>query len=171
MIASLFSDNAHNRRPFGPARRRFLAAVVLVPSLLMLSGCGETQLETFPVTGTLKFDGKAPTGATLVLHPLKLEGDTINAAPNARVKADGTFSVSSYKPGDGAPPGEYAVTVEWHPVGDEGAAGPNVIPVLYGSPATSPIKVTIKAGAPTQLDPIVLTSEKTARAGVAGRAY
>ncbi len=119
------------------------------------------------VTGSLKFDGKAPAGAKLVFHPLKIEGETLGAAPNARVKDDGSFSVSSYKPDDGAPAGEYAVTVEWFKVDDQGAPGPNVIPTLYSSPTTSPIKVTVSAGGPTTLDPIAISSKTAARPGVA----
>ena len=117
------------------------------------------------MTGKLTLDGQAPDGAKLVLHPTNVQGEPTGAAPNARVGGDGSFSVSSYSPNDGAPPGEYVVTVEWYKVSPEGAPGPNVIPKEYASPKTSPIKVTIKAGAPTTLDPIAITSAKTARGG------
>jgi hypothetical protein len=166
MLASLTSDLAdRGQLTFVSSRRIGLAATGLL-SLLAFTGCGDSdvRVETFPVTGSVSFDGKPPAGAKLVFHPAKVEGDTLGAAPNARVGDDGSFSVSSYGANDGAPPGEYTVTVEWYKVNEEGGPGPNVLPPLYASPTTSPIKVTINAGAPTALEPIKITS-KTARAG------
>lgn len=170
MLASLESDIAHHGQLTSTgSRRRFVAAAILIPSLLALAGCGkaDVRVDTFPVTGSLTLDGKAPAGAKLIFHPLQLEGETLGAAPNARVKDDGSFSVSSYQPGDGAPPGEYTVTVVWRKVDNEGSPGPNVFPEIYSSPKTSPIKVTVNA-APTTLEPIALTS-KTARGGAPAR--
>jgi hypothetical protein len=167
MLARLESNSVYyGKLTPTTSRRRFVAAAIMIPSLLAFTGCGKSdvRLETFPVTGSLSVDGKPAPGATLVLHPVKIEGETLGAAPSARVKDDGSFTVSSYGADDGAPAGEYTVTVSWYKVNDEGGPGPNVLPPLYASPTTSPIKVTINAGAPTTLEPITITS-KTARAG------
>jgi hypothetical protein len=165
MLSRFESDSVHDGK-LTPAssRRRFVAAAIMIPSLLALTGCGESdvRLETFPVTGSLNVDGKPAPGATLVFHPVKVEGDTLGAAPNARVKDDGSFSVSSYGANDGAPAGEYTVTVSWYKVNEEGGPGPNILPSLYASPTTSPIKAIVNAGAPTALEPIAV-STKTAR--------
>jgi hypothetical protein len=127
-------------------------------------GCSETWVEVFPVSGSLKVDGQAPAGARLVLNSVNpLPEDAV--VPTGSVKADGSFVISSYKSGDGAPPGEYVVTVQWFKYDTElGGSGPNVLPEIYSSPKTSPIKVTVNVGAPTTLEPIAITA-KTARAG------
>ncbi|HEY2826680.1 MAG TPA: hypothetical protein VGJ04_03690, partial [Pirellulales bacterium] len=79
--------------------------------------------------------------------------------PTAQVKPDGTFDLSSYAANDGAPPGEYKVTVQWHktvkPAGGDPTLGPNLLPPQYRRPDTSPLTVVIAAG-PNQLNPIVL---------------
>ncbi|MHC2070665.1 hypothetical protein ACYFX5_24600 [Bremerella sp. T1] len=70
--------------------------------------------DRFPVSGTVSYNGEAPVGAYVILNPLPLENtqwDTL--IPRGRVEEDGTFQVQSYEKNDGAPPGEYAVTMVW----------------------------------------------------------
>jgi hypothetical protein len=77
------------------------------------------------------------------------------------VGADGSFSLSTYDKDDGAPAGEYAVTIEWQKLvtkGQEAEVGPNVLPDRYGKPQTSPLKATV-TDAPTDLPPLRLTSK------------
>lgn len=162
---------AKYRRP-SKTRAARLGMIVMLPALLAVAGCAkkETFVEVFPVSGTVKVDGKAPEGARVVLSPVNPSGpDAIT--PNGAVKSDGSFTVTTYKAGDGAPPGEYVVTVVWFKY-DESiqGTGPNVLPEQYASPKTSPIKATVAAGVPTVIDPIVIRAgEKTARAGAAAR--
>ena len=70
--------------------------------------------------------------------------------PNPRgiVKADGTFALGTYGKEDGAPPGEYVVTVQWFRKAnsnDEGL-GKNVLPAKYADAATCGINVRINEG-------------------------
>jgi hypothetical protein len=166
MLASLLSDNAHNRRreksitTAYPTRLRAIGGAATL--ILLLTGCGETWVEVAPVTGSIKIDGQSPEGARLTLNPVNPTGEDI-VIPTAGVKADGSFTVTSYQSDDGAPPGEYVITIRWNKYDEKlGGAGPNVLPELYADPKTSPIKVTVNAGAPTTLEPITLTT-KTAR--------
>ena len=60
--------------------------------------------------------------------------------------------------GDGAPEGEYIITVQWRKLVKRGAdlvQGPNVIPAKYSRPQTSDIVRKIAAG-PNKLEPINL---------------
>jgi hypothetical protein len=158
MSRSQLSDNAPQ------VSRRRLAALALVPALAALCGCAEKWAEVFPVSGTLKYDGQIPVGARLVLNPVNPTSPDA-AVPTGGVKADGSFVISSYTTGDGAPPGEYIVTIQWNKFDEKlGGAGPNVLPEIYSSPKTSPIKVTVNGGGPTTLEPINISS-KTVRAG------
>jgi hypothetical protein len=120
----------------------------------MLAGCGEapeTKVAVVPVTGTLTVAGEKVAGARLTLHP---QGHPLPAGRIAvgTTKADGTYAVTIYDEPKGIPAGEYVGTVEYFkPV--DGSTGPNVIPKTYGSPETSPIKVSVK-DSPVTVDPI-----------------
>lgn len=137
--------------------RRFLV-LAIVPAAISLTGCGESRVEVFPVSGKLTFDGKPPAGAQITLHPVSAGVEGV--APSGAVKPDGSFQVSAYQAGDGAPAGDYVATVQWFRFDEKlGGAGPNVIPAKYTDPKTSPIKVTVKAGAPTEIEPITIASK------------
>jgi hypothetical protein len=57
-------------------------------------------------------ENKPTPGALVILHPLN-DPDPRAPRPVARVGADGRFSPTTYSADDGAPAGEYAVTVAW----------------------------------------------------------
>jgi hypothetical protein len=131
--------------------------LALLSSTFILAGCqGETRVPVFPVSGTVSFKGETPVGAQIVLHAVN-RSTASDVAPVGTVKADGSFAITAYEPGDGAPQGEYVATVEWFRLITKGegagARGPNVIPKEYASPMTSPIRVSVNSG-PTQVPPI-----------------
>jgi hypothetical protein len=102
----------------------------------------------FPVKGKVTFEGEPAAGAFVVFNPKAApKAGAEGFTPRATVQADGSFSLTSATEGDGAPAGDYAVTVQWtRPVkqGSDLVAGPNVIPRAYGTPATTPLQVTVK---------------------------
>lgn len=129
----------------------------IVLTLIVLSGCSEKRIEVFPVTGKVTFAGQIPSGAQIVLHAVN-RTEPCDVAPSATVKPDGTFAISAYEQGDGAPAGEYVATVHWFKIiPKDGTAGPNVIPALYTSAKTSPIKISVKDGA-TVVPPITIVA-------------
>ncbi len=116
----------------------------------------EPKINVSPVAGKVSFNGEAPVGAQVLLHP---QGHALpdGLAALATVKADGTFRPSIYGDGSGVPPGDYVVTLQWFKlVGGDGGAGPgpNVLPKAYGKPETSPIKVTVKDGDRNEIEAI-----------------
>jgi hypothetical protein len=133
--------------------------VAALPWACVFVGCGkdaQQNVPTFPVTGTISFQGQPIPGAFVTLHPIK---PVANApTPRASVAADGSLRVSTYNGGDGAPEGDYVLTVEWYkPIrnGTDLVAGPNVIPKKYASPRTSDLKVRV-AAEETRISPISL---------------
>jgi hypothetical protein len=143
----------------GTRSRLWLLAVSAV--LVAATGCSEKRVQVFPVTGKVTFDGKVPVGAQVVLHP---QGNLVldNIAPAGTVKDDGSFKITVYKEGDGAPPGDYVATVHWFKIVDDGggpARGPDVIPKEYSNPDTSPIKVTVKNGETTEVPAIQIAGK------------
>lgn len=105
---------------------RLISRTVLVIIVgLNGGGCGSSttkELATFPVTGLIKVNGKSPERAEIRLKPrVPLEDPKRRSVePYAIVESDGSFQVSTYQDGDGAPPGEYAVTVIWPEITVEG---------------------------------------------------
>jgi len=142
------------------AQRTLLPAVSILAVAAMFVGCnrsGPPRIPTHPTTGSISFQGQPLEGAFLVLHP---KGPATAEAPpaTAHVQPDGTFKVSTFAAGDGAPAGEYVVTAQWQKLvktGNDFAPGPNLLPPKYASPTTSDVTVTIVAGQ-NQLPPIAL---------------
>ncbi len=135
------------------------------PLLLACAGCGSQEsvshLPVFPAKGRVTLDGLPLGGAYVVLHPkdAATKGVKDVAQAHARSAPDGSFTLTTFATDDGAPAGEYAVTVVLNPVVKQGAdyaAGPNVLPPKFARPETTPVKVRIDT-ADNELPPIQLT--------------
>jgi len=136
--------------------------MIFVGVLGCSKGTNPNRLPVFPATWHLSVKGQVPAGAFVVLHPKNgaataPNGETIH--PRAVVNPDGSFAIGSYDSGDGAPTGEYAVTVEWRRIvkSADGSPvlGPNVVAPKYARPETSPLSIRI-ADKSNELDPITL---------------
>jgi hypothetical protein len=140
--------------------------ILFAAFVVTANGCSKSKdpnrLPVFPVNGRLSVKGQAPSGAFVVLHPKKgaataPNGDVVR--PRAVVKPDGSFAFGSYDSSDGAPAGDYSVTVEWRRIGKspEGSPvlGPNVVSPKYARPETSPLAIKV-AEKVNELEPITL---------------
>ena len=133
-----------------PGRRHGVGLFGMALLSIALVGCAEAtpdRTPVFPAKGTITFKGQPTSGALVALHPKAPIEGTPN--PRANVDKDGAFNVSTYVTADGAPEGEYVVTVLWYkPVkkGEDITSGPNVIPAKYANPNTSDLVVSIKPG-------------------------
>ena len=79
---------------------------------VMFLGCEkrEARLPTFKVSGKVVQKGKAVPNATVIFHANRTEEGFIK--PRAITKPDGTFELTTYESGDGAPAGTYEVSIE-----------------------------------------------------------
>ena len=138
---------------------RFIRGIIAGLLLLAFAGCGNAEPQrtaVVAVEGAVSFQGKPLPGAMIALHPKTPRTDV--PTPRALVDKDGTFRVSTYEAGDGAPPGEYVATIAWYKlVGQRGdvQAGPNVLPPKYNNPKTSPWVIRV-ADQSTRLPPVQL---------------
>jgi hypothetical protein len=138
-------------------RRLGFRAGGLVAAFLLLSGCGESRKPVFPVQGQLfDADGKPAAGAKLIFHPQD-DTDPNAARPVGVVDPSGAFSLTTYEKGDGAPAGNYAVTIEWRPAR---TAPFSPIPEdqlkgRFANATKSPYKATV-GKQPTTLEPFRL---------------
>jgi len=123
-------------------------------------GCGsaDERKPVFPVRGSVLVAGKPAVKALVVFHPLNDSGSK-TLRPSGEVAADGTFSLSTYTTGDGAPSGQYAVTVLWlagsSPIGGDAESGEDRLGNRYSDPKTTTLRARVDEG-PTEIKPFIL---------------
>ena len=133
---------------------------ILTVALLSIAGVSCSQHSdhkpVFPVTGQVLVNGKPAPHAFVVFHPVATsEADAVR--PRAQAKEDGTFQVTTYGRDDGAPAGEYALTVELFraPTANDDRPPTNILPGRYANPKTSGLSVRVDEG-PNELPPLRL---------------
>lgn len=82
-----------------------------------LGGCGQSPRETatvFPVEGRFTVNGKPASGALVSFVPQTSPSDGRRAIPSqARADDNGAFKLTTFHTADGAPAGDYKVTLYW----------------------------------------------------------
>ena len=102
--------------------------------------------QVVPAAGSVSVAGQPAPGVFLTLHPLGKNPDQVR--PHGRVNAQGKIEWTTFERGDGAPVGEYVVTAIWNRavlVDGERRPGPNVLPLEFSRPETTPLRVSVKA--------------------------
>jgi hypothetical protein len=74
--------------------------------MLLLAGCGDGLPETAPVTGKVTYQGKVVSEGKIGFYPSQ------GVPAFGQIQSDGHFTLSTFKPGDGAIPGHHTVTIE-----------------------------------------------------------
>lgn len=119
--------------------------------LALLVGCGRSREPwevVHPASGVLTWQGQPVVGAQITLVPTDSKVPE-SVRPTAVTGENGAFEISTYADGDGAPEGDYKVSVIWHPlVVSEGGnvRGGNVLPPKYAIPETSGVTLTVAEG-------------------------
>ena len=145
--------------PAGWLWTRGLALLGLLALMGTVPSCAKKSrhLPVFPAKGQLIVDGKAAKGAFVYLWPDGI-GDMDAYCPNGQTEENGDFVLSTYDAKDGAPAGEYAVTVEWperfNPISNRWEG--DKLKGRFSDPKTSKIRRTI-AKKPNELAPIELS--------------
>ena len=89
-----------------------LLVVLLEAAFLLSIGCRQqSQDEIFAVEGVLMVNGVPAANASLAFHPLNPGLNT--RCPVARTDSRGRFHLTTHSDFDGAPAGDYAVTIVW----------------------------------------------------------
>ncbi len=136
---------------------RLFGSLVLATFALGLATCspGEARKPTFPVSGKVVLpDGQPAENAQVVFHPAS-GADAGVPKPHGKVGADGTYKLTTYDTNDGAPAGEYRVTVELWLAGRGDEAASNRLNLRYSKPETAKLPASVGTG-PTDLKPIEL---------------
>lgn len=113
-----------------------LSALLLVPCI----GCGSSAgpaATILPVKGKVTYKGKALTGGTVTFEP---DGGAGRDA-HGEVRPDGTFELTTFKPGDGAMVGTHRVAI----TGSVGKGRSNAVPWKYRNPSSSKLEAEVSA--------------------------
>jgi hypothetical protein len=77
-------------------------------------GCKKDEFhKVYPVTGKVLVDGAPAADCLVYLHRTFDDEHPRRVSPFCTTDETGAFSINSYSVGDGAPEGEYVVTLEW----------------------------------------------------------
>jgi len=87
--------------------------------------------------------GKGLANATVIFHTQNPAEGFIK--PRATTDADGGFAMTTYESGDGAPVGDYEVTIEQWINGNPDVGPTNRLSVKLGVPSTSGLKAIVAA--------------------------
>jgi hypothetical protein len=155
---------------------------VLWPLLLAAAGCGQRH---YPVGGKVTFEDGTPLTEGMVVFETGQGEKKITA--RGAIQADGSYQLSTHKPGDGVPPGAYRALIappspkdpenpEKSPFDERFTdfktsgleftvqAGPNDIPIRVSRPAAAlhPVRgrVTLDDGTPLSGGVIVFESRE-----------
>jgi hypothetical protein len=122
--------------------------------LVGVAGCGTPpaaadRRPVYAVEGRLLVEGVPAANAHVAFHPRG--GDPAAPRPTGRTGPDGTFRLTTYAADDGAPAGEYVVTVVWpnDSVPVDECAGPTAHDRLnghYADPAAGRLVAAVGPG-------------------------
>lgn len=140
---------------------RLSCRAVMFAVLTMAVGCGGESEPVYPVRGKVLFQGKPIEGASVVFLSTAARKPKVGEpTPQATTNASGEYSLTSYKEGDGALPGDYGVAISWMEV-----TGPSDNPERevrrdrlggrYADPAKSGLTATVQEDA-TEVPPFDL---------------
>lgn len=131
-------------QPFLTAERRIILAACAILAILA-GGCGRDYgYQTAPVSGVVTVDGKPLEEGTVMFFP------TEGKMASGFIGEGGKYSLSTYEPNDGAIVGECRISVQV--ITGAGEANemktppPSPVPSRYGTPETSGLSCTVKAG-------------------------
>jgi hypothetical protein len=131
-------------------------------AVMLLLGCQQEspQFEsrpTFPVQGRVLINGKPAAGVQVFFHP---QDELQRGKPRGITDAEGRFHLRTYHDGDGAPAGQYTITLYWPapyksnmPAEDQ--MPPDRLGQRYMNPKASTLRATVAAG-PTTLPTLEL---------------
>jgi hypothetical protein len=98
--------------------------------------------KTTKISGKVTVNGEPVKDLWVTLHAVD---PNMKDRPVGRTDADGNFIIATYSGGDGAPEGEWNITIEWltHQRRNNEWVGPDKLKDQYNKPDSTPFKVTV----------------------------
>lgn len=150
-------DGSRRAGRWTPAR---LASLFLIGAIAWAGGCQkDMRPKRHPVRGQVMMGDKPIAEASVVFHPLTETSST--QRPVATTDQNGNFTLTTFDREDGAPVGDYAITLELRAprqVGEETVRdGRNLLPTKYARPETTSLRYRVVEGE-NLVPPLVLSS-------------
>ncbi len=125
--------------------KSWLPLIAIGSFLIGAIGCSDDGLRK--VTGKVSYKGESAPMGRITFYPAEGAG----RSASGRILDDSTYELSSFKPGDGVPPGDYtvAISVAKTPSGSEYGSQGRIewfIPEQYANRETTPLTVTVSDG-------------------------
>jgi len=141
-------------------KRLTIVVAAILLTLPAVTGCGgnPAALETAPVEGRVTLDGEPVSQGIVRFNPDR------GRAGKGAIQADGTFTISTYAPGDGAVVGRHRVAIVAQQSDGTQAFVEDVaevewlVPPQYANPSTSGLEFTVQADQPNYAE-FSLTSD------------
>ena len=116
--------------------KTLLACMLLVTTCALVGGCGGSGVKTINVAGKVSFDGgPCPASGYVYFSPLSVSEGLPRRPVCAPFDTDGTFTLTSFRPGDGIVPGTYRVRLEcWKTRPTDSVPGVSFIPADFTPP-------------------------------------
>ena len=132
-------------------RTSFLVCGLVVCLIGVGCGADDGRIKVYPAQGKVLVKGQPALGARVVFYPTTSDVDGKKLpTPAGDTDASGKYVLTSYKPEDGAPAGDYKVTVVWLEPPPANAQGifdqKDRLQGRYSDPQTSPLKATVPEG-------------------------
>lgn len=122
------------------------ATLVFSCCLFAMVGCDRGP-ETIPLEGRVTYGNQPLEFGTVIFQP------SSGQPARGKIQPDGTFSLSTFRPGDGVVPGKHLVRITCYETDRPGATvesgqeipvlGESLIPVKYGNYQTSGLEMEI----------------------------
>lgn len=144
-------NNTSKSTSRNPAQMWRTQGFILACSIASIIGCGPSGPVMTPVRGTVEYGGDTLTNGKITFSPKDPKEGRV---AESDIAEDGTFSLSTYKNGDGAIVGTYKVSIVSTKEGTEvlekdkgtGIGGKTAIPLIYSDPNTSGLTETVERG-------------------------
>ncbi|MCI0704753.1 MAG: hypothetical protein L0241_27160 [Planctomycetia bacterium] len=125
-------------------RRRGLWSIVVGLGLVFLAGCGGKA--QYPVHGKLVYADNEEPVKELADFEVIFTSESLGVSARGTIQQDGTFQLGTIKETDGAPAGEYIVTLtQPYREPERPYVGDRVVDPAYEDPDTSDLKAEVKA--------------------------
>jgi hypothetical protein len=129
-----------------------------LPALALLAAAcgGPDGPKPYPVKGVVKVNGEPAAGAMVAFYATTPFDKTI--IPTAVTEEDGSFTLTTYAPKDGAPAAEYEVAVTWPESRSGWRVGEDRLRKAFADPKTSGLRARVEAKSDNDLPLFELTA-------------
>lgn len=138
--------------------QRRTAYLICAAMLGVAAGCGSSYPKCVGVKGHVTYQGKpVMAGIVSFVRTGQVDGGELVRPAEGDLRADGSFTMRTFRGAEGVLPGEYAVTIvayDYSQKRDELQRIPSLIPTKYGAVETSGLKAVVPAdvSGPLQVD-------------------